>query len=867
MTERIVACFCWHDQQTAAQRYLESAEKVREWAREIDGRQISWGADRFCISFDADRFADVLRGVLDVLRRRHSGSVGISRRALVSDHDDQLWGPGLSVAEALALSARSGEVLLDPSIEDVALGNVARVGVSEVTVLGERIEAAVLNCEAKSESGFLSPRALAAAEMGGELPEPVTVRRPSAQPSVGEPQVGVDRSEPTPRTLTEAMAEGTTSSTAHAHDDEPSDADAPEDAAEDRVTLPGSRRPSQAAETIAIDPFADATNPGLGQEVTAQVTAVTPQQIDDVAEAVDSELQRDSERRSSSEPLGDGEPPSSRPSRPSRRSPPSSRDSFTALVPDLPPAVGGMEDGHDDPSFEPPKEAVAADVVSAPTGNVASPERISAAPPKPSDRASASPRKPSGRPASPERISAAPPKPSQRPGRTNTSVPPPKPPGRGSRRPPRLGAEPRALASKVTVGEPADVEGVEITRGATEPQLETVVFESSIDALPLADEPAGAADAERQPREDVDGDALASSTDGSGNEKSEPLVDEADGDVATSASDNAELTHDSAAADFANEDSVAADSAADSPTAASSVVDHPDADEDSAAVDADPAEADADSAAADEDSAVADADPAVADADPADPGSAVDDAGALAAADSASAFESVDADSASADTAAADVEARDAHADSATESTNVDPASTVDAASNVDSEETDGVDAAASDVDQTDDSTSQLDIHDAVADADFDESSSLDRASMIEALRRNDVDALISIADHLRTEDRDSDLPARLEGMASLARGDVLHGLLYLRHAARASEGNPAPGGSAARLALAVGLLKAGRAEDAMIEALAALARARRAADERGENACVRLLRQLAVSSGYPELAERWATQRSAGSE
>jgi hypothetical protein len=137
----------------------------------------------------------------------------------------------------------------------------------------------------------------------------------------------------------------------------------------------------------------------------------------------------------------------------------------------------------------------------------------------------------------------------------------------------------------------------------------------------------------------------------------------------------------------------------------------------------------------------------------------------------------------------------------------------------------------------------------------------IDRASVMDALRRNDVEALLSFADHLRTEARDSDLPARLEGMASLARGDVLHGLLHLRQAARDADHNSAATAGAARLALAVGLLKAGRSEDAMLEALSALARARRAEDERGMHACVRLLRQLALSSGFADLAERWHEQ------
>ncbi len=112
------------------------------------------------------------------------------------------------------------------------------------------------------------------------------------------------------------------------------------------------------------------------------------------------------------------------------------------------------------------------------------------------------------------------------------------------------------------------------------------------------------------------------------------------------------------------------------------------------------------------------------------------------------------------------------------------------------------------------------------------------------------------------TDERSSDLTARLEGMAELAGGDVEVGLLRLREAVTlAAHGEE----SQARLALAVGLVKAGQPQVAVVEAMHALGDARKAHDRESERHCAKLLARLAQSAGQHALSERWSQIAEAG--
>jgi hypothetical protein len=114
------------------------------------------------------------------------------------------------------------------------------------------------------------------------------------------------------------------------------------------------------------------------------------------------------------------------------------------------------------------------------------------------------------------------------------------------------------------------------------------------------------------------------------------------------------------------------------------------------------------------------------------------------------------------------------------------------------------------------------------------------------------------IAERLKLDAERSKLAERLSAMASLARGDTGAALRRLRQAA--DEAKSARSGDQCRtqLALAVGLARAERVDEALLSALSGLARARETHDRRGEQACLRFIEQLNRGAGYVELAEKW---------
>jgi hypothetical protein len=95
--------------------------------------------------------------------------------------------------------------------------------------------------------------------------------------------------------------------------------------------------------------------------------------------------------------------------------------------------------------------------------------------------------------------------------------------------------------------------------------------------------------------------------------------------------------------------------------------------------------------------------------------------------------------------------------------------------------------------------------------------------------------------------------------MADLARGDTGDAIRRLRDAAGEARRTGSRDRCRSLLALAVALAAANRREEALLEALDALARAREAEDERGERACLLFLSQLSTSAGHPEIGALWA--------
>jgi hypothetical protein len=99
----------------------------------------------------------------------------------------------------------------------------------------------------------------------------------------------------------------------------------------------------------------------------------------------------------------------------------------------------------------------------------------------------------------------------------------------------------------------------------------------------------------------------------------------------------------------------------------------------------------------------------------------------------------------------------------------------------------------------------------------------------------------------------------RLQAMADLERGDTGDAIRKLRDAAEEARRTGSRDRCRSLLALGVALAAANRKEEALLEALDALARSREAGDERGERACVLFLSQLATSAGHPDVGFEWA--------
>ncbi len=128
---------------------------------------------------------------------------------------------------------------------------------------------------------------------------------------------------------------------------------------------------------------------------------------------------------------------------------------------------------------------------------------------------------------------------------------------------------------------------------------------------------------------------------------------------------------------------------------------------------------------------------------------------------------------------------------------------------------------------------------------------------MAAAVARRDAAALEQMAQAMRQREHTA-LALRLEAMANLARGEAGVALRELRAARAKALSEPPSQQCRAALALAVGLAASGRPQEAFLEGVFGLARAREAADQRGERACARFLGQLSRSLGEAQAAACW---------
>lgn len=132
-----------------------------------------------------------------------------------------------------------------------------------------------------------------------------------------------------------------------------------------------------------------------------------------------------------------------------------------------------------------------------------------------------------------------------------------------------------------------------------------------------------------------------------------------------------------------------------------------------------------------------------------------------------------------------------------------------------------------------------------------------------EALIGGDAHSLERWSDGLKATGEKDSFAERMRAIARLSRGRVGDALRALQEARRAAETAPSSTRCQASLALGVGLAFAGRSDEALLEALDALARAREGHDEQATQACLALLAKLFTSVGRAEDAACFAVRGS----
>lgn len=130
-----------------------------------------------------------------------------------------------------------------------------------------------------------------------------------------------------------------------------------------------------------------------------------------------------------------------------------------------------------------------------------------------------------------------------------------------------------------------------------------------------------------------------------------------------------------------------------------------------------------------------------------------------------------------------------------------------------------------------------------------------DATETVKALRSGQLDVVRERVRELR-EGGASAAADRLEALVLVARGEPSEALAFLRPSEATDNG---AGSCRLLLARAVALSRAGRPRDALLDALEGLARARERGDDRGEEACARLLTSLSQQAGDQTAAKIWA--------
>ena len=126
-----------------------------------------------------------------------------------------------------------------------------------------------------------------------------------------------------------------------------------------------------------------------------------------------------------------------------------------------------------------------------------------------------------------------------------------------------------------------------------------------------------------------------------------------------------------------------------------------------------------------------------------------------------------------------------------------------------------------------------------------------------QALIAGNAKNLQQLSEGLRATGEHDALADRMRAMARLSRGQIGDALRSLRQTRMLAEAEPPTVRCQASLALAFALALAGRPDDALLEGLDALARAREGGDRKAQGACLAFLAKLFARVGYEQGAAK----------
>ncbi len=192
MSERLVLCCRLPSAGEAAQgrTYLERARSILVRAEARDGTLVAWGAERLYFAFEPSGLADVIALVTtpgeECLPREERFAFGVAQGPLErlegdGSRGELAWGQALVAAGALAASARSGDVLMADRVKAVRAGELVIRGGCFAEEAGIRLRGCRLDVQQPwRRDAAATVGRLAEPEFIGTEPEASALARPGA---------------------------------------------------------------------------------------------------------------------------------------------------------------------------------------------------------------------------------------------------------------------------------------------------------------------------------------------------------------------------------------------------------------------------------------------------------------------------------------------------------------------------------------------------------------------------------------------------------------------------------------------------------------------------------------------------------------